>query len=76
MKITSASFDTVILRFYFMMVIVIGSFVIGYPALAILAVPVFLSALAGVSFKKEKTETQYQSKQVKMNYTKSTANAA
>ncbi len=52
MKITSASFTTVILRFYLMMAIVISTFILGYPVLAIIAVPVFLSGLAGVSFKK------------------------
>jgi len=54
MKITTASFTTVILRFYLMMAIVLLAFFSGYPAFAVLAVPVFLSGLAGVSFKKEK----------------------
>jgi len=75
MKITSASFDTVIQRFYLMMTIVIASFFAGYPIFAILAVPVFLSALAGVSFKKDKTRSRNQIKHFKLNkrYSKSDA---
>jgi hypothetical protein len=75
MKISSASFDIVILRFYLMMIIVIGSFFAGYPIFAILAVPVFLSALAGVSFEKDKPRSRNQIKHVRLNkrYSKSEA---
>lgn len=75
MKITSASFETVILRFYLMMIIVISSFFSGYPIFAILAVPVFLSALAGVSFKKDKPRSRNHIKYVRLNkrYSKSDA---
>ena len=36
------------------MAIVIGSFFIGYPILSILSLPVFLSAMMGISFKRTK----------------------
>jgi len=49
MKIKTASIVELVLRYYIMMTIVIVSFMIGYPVLAVLAVPVFLSALAGIS---------------------------
>lgn len=52
MKMYSASFETLFWRFNLMMALVIFPFVVGLPFLAILAVPVFLSALMGVSFKK------------------------
>ncbi|MCC6816984.1 MAG: hypothetical protein IT267_11275 [Saprospiraceae bacterium] len=39
--------DQLILRYYFMMAIVIGSFYFGIPWLSILAFPILLSALAG-----------------------------
>jgi len=41
-----------------MMAIVIISFIIGYPILAILSLPVFLSALMGVSFKSNSKATK------------------
>ena len=46
----TASFETITLRFFLMMAIIIGSFFSGFPILGILALPVFLSALTGVSF--------------------------
>jgi len=50
MKSGNASFSTVILRFYLMMAFVIIPFVLGVPYLAILSLPVFLSALLGLTF--------------------------
>jgi len=76
MKITSASFETVIYRFYFMMAIVLASFFLGYPAFAVLAVPVFLSGLAGVSFKNEAPKTKQQGNEVRLKKNFATANAA
>lgn len=52
MKLFSLNFTTLILRFYLLMGIVIGSFFAGLPWLAILSLPVFLSAMMGVSFSK------------------------
>lgn len=46
----TASLSTITLRFFLMMGIIIGSFFSGFPILAILALPVFLAALTGVSF--------------------------
>lgn len=43
-----------------MMAIVVGSFYIGIPWLAILSVPVLLSALAGWSFPKKAKKTVTQ----------------
>lgn len=51
MKLFIPNFETSLLRYYLMMFIVVFSFFIGYPAFAILAVPVFLSALMGIEFK-------------------------
>jgi len=51
MKFFKLSFDTAILRFYLMMVLTLVPFFLGLPYLAILAVPVFLSIMLGVSFK-------------------------
>lgn len=50
MKMYEASFDTIIWRFYLMMAFVIVPFLLGAPMIAILSVPIFLSALMGVSF--------------------------
>jgi hypothetical protein len=50
MKFYSLRFDYVIWRFYLMMVIVIAPFYAGVPALAILALPLFLSIMVGLSF--------------------------
>jgi len=58
MKYFETSFATVILRYYLMMFIVVSAFLISVPQLAILAVPVFLSSILGISFKsKSKNET-------------------
>lgn len=48
MKFYKLSFDRIIWRFYLMMAVVVGSFIIGVPALAILSLPIFLSAIMGV----------------------------
>ena len=48
MKAFNLSFATVLMRFYLMMGIIIGSLFIGQPLLAFLALPVFLSAILGV----------------------------
>ena len=51
-----------------MMVVVVGSFCIGVPALAIFSLPIFLSILLGVSFKKDT-----QGQELVQNLTKSTS---
>ena len=50
MKFFSASFDTVLIRYYLLMVVGVVPFLIGVPALAFLALPVFLSAFMGIDF--------------------------
>ncbi len=50
MKFFEASIETIVIRYYIMMAAVIIPFVVGYPAFALLAVPIFLSALMGISF--------------------------
>lgn len=50
MKFFEASIETIVIRFYIMMAAVIIPFLIGIPALAIIALPIFLSALMGVKF--------------------------
>jgi len=59
MKTFELSIGTVILRFYLMMMIVIAAGFIGQWWLAALALPVFLSIMAGISFSKtEKKEAK------------------
>lgn len=59
----TASIETITLRFILMMGIVIGSFFIGsffsgFFILAVLALPVFLAALTGVSFTKQQDKEE------------------
>lgn len=46
----TANFETVLIRFYVLMGVVIASFTFGAPYLALLALPIFLSALLGITF--------------------------
>ena len=50
MKLFALDFSALILRFYFLMAIIIGSFFIHQPWLSIIALPVFISAMMGVKF--------------------------
>lgn len=50
MKVFELSLGTVILRFYLMMLIVIAAGFIGQWWLALLALPLFLSLMAGITF--------------------------
>ena len=52
MKLLELQLSTLILRFYLVMAIVIGAGFIGQWWLAILALPVFYSALMGLKFNK------------------------
>lgn len=54
MKLCNVSFSTVLLRFYLMMVVIIAAFLVGYPLLALIGVPIFLTALMGVDFEMNK----------------------
>jgi len=61
MKLFSLNFATLILRFYLLMAIVIGAFFIGIPALALLALPVFLISMMGVQFANSRFQTKKKS---------------
>lgn len=50
MTLYTASFETVILRFALMMATVLVAFLINLPFLALLALPIFLSAMMAISF--------------------------
>ena len=50
MKLFEANIETVIIRYYLVIALTLIPFFLGIPIYALLAVPVFLSALLGVSF--------------------------
>jgi hypothetical protein len=52
MKFHHLNFATLLFRFYLMMAAVIIGFFAGIPWLAFLALPIFMSALMGIEFKK------------------------
>ncbi len=58
MKLLDLSISTLIIRFYLLMAIVIGAGFIGQWWLAILALPVFFSALMGMKFTKPQWKRQ------------------
>jgi len=70
MKFFEASIETIIIRYYVMMSAVIIPFVIGVPTLALIAVPIFLSALMGISFnwKIAKTSKKERKASKNLNY--------
>lgn len=57
MRFFALTFDKVLIRFFLMMACVIGGLFAGQPFITILALPLFLSAIMGVSFQPEKTES-------------------
>lgn len=69
MRFFALTFDKVLVRFYLMMACVIGGLFTGQPLIAILALPLFLSAVLGISFlpeaqdKKEATINTMEAKQ-------------
>ena len=67
MTFFTASLDTVVIRFCLMMVSVILPFVLGVPLLAIIALPIFLSAMTAVSFKPTKKRAQVKMTAYKTN---------
>jgi len=59
MKFFKVPFDVLIMRYYLLMFVVIASFIIDTPILGLLALPIFLSAMLGVSFNtKSKTSSE------------------
>ena len=61
MKFFEASIGTIVTRFFLLMAIVIVAGFIGQWWLAILALPILLSAMTGVSFKSSKKDTAKRS---------------
>jgi hypothetical protein len=52
MNLFQLNIASVILRFYLMMAVVIGSIFAGQMWLSVLALPIFLSIMLGISFKR------------------------
>jgi len=50
MTFYTASFETVTLRFALMMGVIIVSFTLGHPIFGIIGLPIFISAMLGISF--------------------------
>ncbi len=50
-KLFNARFDKIIIRYYLMMIVIIGSFYLGAPILGLIGLPIFLSAILGMEFK-------------------------
>lgn len=50
MKPFEAKVETIILRYYLLMAVVIIPFFIGLPLLALAALPIFIIAILGISF--------------------------
>lgn len=53
MRFYALTFDKVVIRFYLMMGVVLLGMFSGYYAIALLALPIFLSAILGISFRPE-----------------------
>jgi len=60
MTFYTASFETVLIRYYLMMAVIVASFSFGYPALAILGFPLFIAAISAISFKNKTAKTKPQ----------------
>ena len=56
----TASIETVVLRFYAMMAVIILSFALGYPLLTFLGFPLFISAITAVSFTKNTKKIKHK----------------
>lgn len=63
-KFFNLNFGTVLLRFYLMMGVVIAAGFSGYWLVGLLALPIFLSIMLGVSFKFSGFEKQGYKKQI------------
>lgn len=66
MRCFACTFDKVLLRFFLMMACVIGGLFAGQPLIAILALPLFLSAILGISFLPEEKTSAANAKSVVM----------
>ncbi len=76
MKFFNASFTTVILRFYLLMLVCIVPFFIGAPVLAILALPIFLLTITGTSIERPTSKTADVHKNVPNRITSKDVNRA
>lgn len=52
METFKASFTTIILRYYLLMIVVIAPFYLGVPVLALIGLPIFLLAITGTTIRK------------------------
>ncbi|MCB0522053.1 MAG: hypothetical protein H6577_14455 [Lewinellaceae bacterium] len=66
MKFFGLSLDTLLLRYFLMMAIIIVAGFVGQWWLAILAFPIFMSTIMGISFKSKNKEVKAEGKMVKM----------
>lgn len=66
MRFFACTFDSVLIRFFLMMACVIGGLFIGQPLVVFLALPLFLSALLGVSFLPESAPAAAEAKAINM----------
>ena len=57
MKMYKANIGELVVRFYLMMAVVIAAVFMGVSWLAILALPILMSAMVGISFKGKKKDT-------------------
>lgn len=73
MKVTyfNPSYESLVVRLYLMMTIVIATFCLGAPYLAVFAVPIFISSMLGlkITYKPSK-ETITKTLETKANYKK------
>lgn len=60
----TASIQTIVLRFFLMMAIVIVAIFAGAPYLAVLSLPVFISAMVGLSFQLPKVVEPASTRQI------------
>lgn len=66
MRFFACTFDKVLIRFFLMMAAVIGGMFAGQPLIALLALPLFLSAILGVSFMPEEVLVAESAKEATM----------
>ena len=53
MRFFTLTFDKAVIRFFLMMVLIIGGMFTGQPLITLLGLPLFLSVLLGISFMPE-----------------------
>ncbi len=70
MKVYALTMGAVIARFYLMMLVVIAAGFTGQWWLAVLALPILLSIMLGVSFKKDQANTSRSVQQTTKAYRK------